>query len=279
MIVLQPRSLHEALQMKDNNHNAIPVAGGTDLFVCWPQKLKSHNCTYLDLGGISDLRNIILNDNHLIVGAGVTFWDIIKSQEIASEYQILRNAAKQVGSIQIQTRGTWAGNIANGSPAADGVAALMACDASVVLESVSGKRIIPLCDYCTGYKTSVAEPNEIIKEIRVPRIPCCFNRFVKVGARNALTITKTGMAVTVVGNTCKVVAISMSPTVCRCPSIENVIQSNVAINTPSDFYQAISDDLNPIDDIRSTARYRRTVFATVLYSIVDEMRQHLTEQC
>jgi len=277
MIVLQPKSSQEAFHMKDVERDAIPIAGGTDLFVKWPHKTKAQNSTYLDLSGIPDLHYITLEDNYLAMGARATFWDCLKSQVIGSEFQILKDAAKQVGSIQVQTRGTWAGNIANGSPAADGVAALMACDARVVLASVNGKRSFPLCDYYTGYKTSVAEPNEIIIEIHIPNVRYNYSRFVKVGARNALTITKTGMAVTVDDTKCRVVAISMSPAVCRCPSIERVIQSDEEIDTPADLYTAVSKDLNPIDDIRSTAHYRKTVFSAILYSMLNDIRKHLME--
>src|SRR5262245_1559165 len=136
MRILTPANLHEALQLSAEHVPAlIPMAGCTDLLVFWPTRIEAHDRDYLDLSALQELRTIRWSDESLEIGALTTYWDVIRDPRIAREFPMLIEAARQVGAIQIQTRGTWAGNIANASPAADGVPALMAYDAAVVLQS------------------------------------------------------------------------------------------------------------------------------------------------
>jgi CO/xanthine dehydrogenase FAD-binding subunit len=194
-----------------------------------------------------------------------TYWDIIQDPLAQSEAPLLVEAAKQVGAIQIQTRGTWAGNIVNASPAADGVAVLMAYDATVELQSLEGIEEHPLSDFYLGYKSMLRAPDQLLTRIRVPRRSYSFQMFEKVGARAAQAITKVGVAVTRRGHDWRVVANSVAPTVCRCPTVEAFLASGQPATSPEAFSSPLGEDVAPIDDLRSTAHYRRTVLARLLY--------------
>jgi CO/xanthine dehydrogenase FAD-binding subunit len=265
MSILLPETISEACHLLATHHGAIPVAGGTDLFVHWPQKIEDRGKTFLDLSGIEELKGHRWTGDELILGALSTFWDIIKDLRAQIELPLLLGAARQVGAIQIQTRGTWAGNIMNASPAADGVAVLMAYDAVVRLQSQAGTEEIPLSEFYLGYKAMRRDPGQVLTEIRVPRRGYDFQMFEKVGARAAQAITKVGVAVTRRGEEWRVVANSVAPTVCRCPTLESFLATGQPVRGPHDLVVPLRDDVAPIDDIRSTARYRETVLARLLY--------------
>jgi CO/xanthine dehydrogenase FAD-binding subunit len=173
-----------------------------------------------------------------------------------------------VGAIQIQSRGTWAGNVANGSPAADGVPVLMAYDAVVILASAGGRREIPLDAYYTGYRASVRRADELIVAIRIPRRSHSRERFVKVGPRRAQAIAKVGLAVARSATGWRVVAASVAPTVRRGPAVERFLDEGARPRGPEDFDAPLRSDVAPIDDLRSTAVYRTRVLARVLFDAV-----------
>ncbi len=246
----------------------IPLAGATDLLVHWPTNLDAHDRSYLDLSAISDLRAVHWTSDTLTLGALTTYWDTIRDARITSEFPLLVAAARTVGAIQIQSRGTWAGNIANASPAADGVPALMALDAVVILTSRVGDERVPLSDYYLGYKKMRRRPDQLITAIEIPRRATSFSVFEKVGARCAQAITKVGLAIARSVQGWRVAANSVAPTVVRCRTIEALLDSGAPISSPAGFLTAARQDVTPIDDIRSTAEYRETVLCRVLYHAV-----------
>jgi len=266
--VIRPATFDEALAAKAADPDAVPVAGGTDLWVHWPANLAGRERTYLDLSGVPELKELATGDDELVIGAGATYWDVLCDDTCARAFPLLGQAARQVGAVQIQTRGTWAGNIANGSPAADGAGVLMAYDADVVLASARGERRVSLGEFYTGYRETIAAPDELIRSIRLPRRSYEFQRFEKVGSRRAQTIAKVGAAVTVAGGAWRVVAVSLAPTIRRCPALEGILSSGRALSGPEDLLAAVDADVTPIDDLRSTAAYRRNVFARILYAMV-----------
>ncbi len=273
MRVLTPTSLLEACAMMDTGNAAAPtpIAGGTDLFVHWPGNLPAHDKTYLDLSRVAELRGIRWTDTHLELGALSTYWDTIRDPEIAKHFPLLIGAARTVGAIQIQSRGTWAGNIVNASPAADGVPALMALDASVILvgNSANGsidREEVMLNDFYLGYKQMRKRPDQIIDRIRIPRRATCIHIFEKVGARRAQAITKVGAAIThFEASGWRIVANSVAPTIRRCRAVEHLLDTKQPITSPLDLGAALAQDISPIDDIRSTAHYRQRVLARILY--------------
>lgn len=264
MRVLLPDTLEEAYGMLAAAP-LIPVAGGTDLLAHWPGDHDAHKRAYLDLSGVSDLRFMHWGDEALTLGGLTTYSDTIWDSRVVEEFPLLADAGGQVGSIQIQARGTWAGNIANGSPAADGVPVLMAYDAVVLLGSAEGDQEVLLSDFYLGYKEMRLRAHQLIRAIRLPRQAYDFQRFVKVGGRNAQAITKIGVALTRSEERWRVVVNSMAPTVRRCPALEAILEEARPVSCPEDLLSAIREDLAPIDDMRSTAAYRERTLARVLY--------------
>ena len=199
MNVLFPTTLGQACELlsaKSAGGEVVPLAGATDLLVHWPSRQVEHDRTYLDLSGIAEIGRMSWSDRALTLGAMTTYWDVILDKRAAEEFPLLIDAARQIGAVQIQSRGTWAGNIANGSPAADGVPVLLAYDASVTLVSKAGMRTVPLSEYYLGYRKSVRRPEELISAVTIPRRAYDFAVFHKVGPRRAQAISKVGVAIT-----------------------------------------------------------------------------------
>jgi len=263
--VLLPDTLPQALELLSQNGDAVPMAGGTDLMVHWHVRPEAHQHTFVDLSRLEALKPLSWTADMLVLGGLTTYWDVIRDERTREEFPLLVDAARQVGAIQIQARGTWAGNIVNASPAADGVPVLMAYDAVVVLESRRGREQVPLDRFYSGYKQMRRRPDELIVAIHVPRRRYSYQVFEKVGSRRAQAIAKVGLAVTRSDAGWRVVAASVAPTIRRCPTVERLLETGAAVASPSDLLPAIAQDVAPIDDIRSTAHYRTLVMARLLY--------------
>ena len=259
--------------MADSAPPPTPIAGGTDLLVSWHHRLKD-DLALLDLSLLPELRAFRLTDEFLEFGGSTTYWQVIESADVSQAFPLLAQAARQVGAIQIQTRGTWAGNIANASPAADGVPVMMAYDAVVVLQSRDGTVEVPLDQYYTGYKQSVRRPEQLIRAIRMPRRererPREFEWFHKVGARSAQAIAKVGVAMVKDAHGWRVAANSVAPFVCRCRALEAALDAGQTFRSPDEIADILSADISPIDDLRSTARYREAVLSRLIYFRLDE---------
>lgn len=272
MEVATPHTLSEALRRIGEAPSWTPIAGGTDLFVHWPARPKQ-DLRLLDLSRLrDDLGAVRLTQDALELGALATYWDVISSAPVREAFPLLATAARQVGAIQIQTRGTWAGNVGNGSPAADGVLAMLAYDAVVVLQSASSRREVPLRAYWTGYKQSARRPDELIVAIRMPRRARAIEWFHKVGARSAQTITKVGVAVVRDDEGWRVCANSMAPFVCRCRHFEEALSTGRAFSMPGEVREVLNRDLSPIDDMRSTAAYRMNVLSRLVFAWMQDGR-------
>ncbi len=265
MNVLLPDTLPQALELLSQNGDAVPMAGGTDLMVHWHVRPEAHQHTFVDLSRLEALKPLSWTADMLVLGGLTTYWDVIRDERTREEFPLLVDAARQVGAIQIQARGTWAGNIVNASPAADGVPVLMAYDGIVVLESRRGREQVPLDRFYSGYKQMRRRPDELIVAIHVPRRRYSYQVFEKVGSRRAQAIAKVGLAVTRSDAGWRVVAASVAPTIRRCPTVERLLETGAAVASPSDLLPAIAQDVAPIDDIRSTAHYRTRVMARLLY--------------
>jgi len=263
--VLLPDTLPQALELLSQNGDAVPMAGGTDLMVHWHVRPEAHQHTFVDLSRLEALKPLSWTADMLVLGGLTTYWDVIRDERTREEFPLLVDAARQVGAIQIQARGTWAGNIVNASPAADGVPVLMAYDGIVVLESRRGREQVPLDRFYSGYKQMRRRPDELIVAIHVPRRRYSYQVFEKVGSRRAQAIAKVGLAVTRSDAGWRVVAASVAPTIRRCPTVERLLETGAAVASPSDLLPAIAQDVAPIDDIRSTAHYRTRVMARLLY--------------
>jgi len=264
--LLSPGSLRDALRMLDVEGPLVPMAGCTDLYVALNFGTL-HGTKFLNLWGLDELRRIAVRDDVLSIGALCTYTGIIRSRIVQSRLPMLVAAAREVGGVQIQNRGTIGGNIANASPAGDTLPVLAAADAVVAVKSAAGERRIRLAEFYTGYRTSVLAANELIVGVEIPRI---LGRqwFRKVGTRAAQSISKVVMAAVDGGRgpggqrrAPRIAIGSVAPTVVRLPRTEAALASGASID---DAQGILLDEIAPIDDVRSTAEYRRRVAANLL---------------
>ena len=256
--LLQPKSLGDALKMLRDEGPLVPMAGCTDLYVSLNfGTLKETR--FLDLWRLSALRRIEMRGGLLSIGALATHTDLIRSPLVRSRLPMLAAAAREVGGVQIQNRGTIGGNVANASPAGDTLPVLAAADAVVVLKRAGDVRRIPFTAFYTGYRQTVRRPDELIVafEIAAIRGTQCFR---KVGTRAAQAISKVVLA-TVVGDRPRIALGSVGPTVLRATRTEAALAAGASVE---DAQQTLVAEIAPIDDIRSTAEYRRRVAANLL---------------
>ena len=256
--LVRPHSLDEALQLVSEDPALVPIAGCTDVFVAL--NAGTHGGTrFIDLWPLEELREIGIRNGAVSVGALVTHTMVQESPLITSRLPILAAACREIGGIQIQRRGTIGGNVANGSPAGDTLPVLAAAEAVVVLRSVSGERRVPFTSFFTGYRKSVRRADELIVGFELPPVehPQWFR---KVGTRAAQAISK--IVIAVVGKDRPRIALgSVASTVVRCPRTESALASGASVEDAS---RTLEAEIQPIDDIRSTAEYRRRVAGNLL---------------
>jgi Aerobic-type carbon monoxide dehydrogenase, middle subunit CoxM/CutM homologs len=190
--LLQPRSLADALKMLRDEGPLVPMAGCTDLFVSLNfGTLK--DTRFLNLWTLDALRTIEMRNDLLVIGALATHSDLIRSPLVRRRIPMLAAAAREVGGVQIQNRGTLGGNVANASPAGDTLPVLSAAEAVVVLRNAGASRRVPFAAFYTGYRQSVRRPDELIVGFEIPAIGG-EQWFRKVGTRAAQAISKVVVA-------------------------------------------------------------------------------------
>ena len=245
-------TLDDALAIMRSEHR-VPIAGGTDVYVGLNFGTV-HARRFLDLWPLDELRAISVADDRLVLGALVTYTAMIASPVVRERLPMLVEAARQVGGVQIQNRGTVGGNVANGSPAGDSLPVLAAADAVVVLRSLDTERRVPLTAFYTGYRASVMRADELIVAIEIPRV-AGVQWFRKVGTRAAQAISKVVVAA-VRGGTSRIAVGSIAPTVVRLTGTERAPAAGVPVD---EAMAALRAEVRPIDDLRSTAEYRKRV--------------------
>lgn len=276
-----PSTLEQALvRMSDTSVRWRPMAGGTDLMVLYEAgKLPVGN--YLDLSRISELSKIEVTPHFVHIGATVTYTDIRNNSVLQAEFPALCEAAAMTGSIAIQNRGTLGGNIMNGSPAADSPPVLMVLNTELDLISTSGARTVRYVDFHTGYKSNLAQPNELLRSIRLSRTHRPkFVYFRKVGTRKAQAISKLCFCGAVYpaelgSHRIRIALGSVAPTVIRCSATENALRGfNGDPEQMMSARSTLERELTPITDIRSTDEYRRTVAGNILVEFLRQSGVH-----
>ena len=255
----RPKTIHDALGMLADDPELVPIAGATDLYVALNfGTLKGSR--FLDVTPLARLTKIRVADGMLQIGAVATFTDIIASRDAQKWIPMLIEAAKQIGGQQIQNRGTIGGNIANASPAGDSLPVLAAADAVVLLRNEKEARRVKFTEFYTGYRQSVRRPDELILAIEIPkqRGPQWFR---KVGTRAAQAISKIVMAGVRDPKGPRIALGSVAATTIRVPNTEAALKSGKTIDQAVAVFEK---EISPIDDIRSTAEYRRTVASNLL---------------
>ena len=250
-------TLDEALLLL-RNESLVPIAGATDLYVGLNfGTLKARR--FLDITSLEELRGISEQGERLVIGAATTFTTIMQSPLVRERLPILVEAASQIGGVQIQNRGTLGGNIANGSPAGDSLPVLAVADAVLQLRSARGTRRVPFNNFYTGYRQSVLRADELIVAVEIPLLEGR-QWFRKVGTRAAQAISKLVMA-GVRAPVPRLALGSVAATTVRLPRTEAALGSGATIDEAASILES---EIAPIDDIRSTADYRRRVAANLL---------------
>jgi xanthine dehydrogenase small subunit len=265
--LFEPKSLTDALRMLRDEGPLVPMAGCTDLYV----SLNFGTLTdtrFLNLWRLDSLRSIAVRGDTLAIGALATHTDIIRSPLVRKRVPMLAAACREIGGVQIQNRGTLGGNVANGSPAGDTLPVLAAADATVVLQSAGGTRRVPFNAFYTGYRRSVMRSDELIIGVELPRLRGQ-QWFRKVGTRAAQAISKIVMAgVGPVGNGAPRIALgSVAPTVVRARKTEAALAAGSSV---AEARRTLESEIAPIDDVRSTADYRRRVAANLLVRFLND---------
>jgi CO/xanthine dehydrogenase FAD-binding subunit len=254
------------------------LAGGTDLMVLFEAGKLTHT-HYLSLWHLDELRGIAVGPDEVVVGALSTYTDVLEHPLMRDEFPLLCRAASETGGVATQNRGTIGGNIANASPAADTPPALIVYDASLELVSIRGARILRYEDFHTGYKKMDLRVDELIRSIRLPRSSVRHvQSYRKVGTRRAQAISKVCFAGTLSFDSGAVADArfafgSVAPTVVRARAAEAAVKGR-ALDPPTiaAAREALTMDIAPIDDVRSTERYRRHVAQALLEEFLASAR-------
>lgn len=256
--LIEPRSLRHALDVLRDGRPVVPVAGCTDVYVALNAS-PPPGTRFLDIWNLDELRGIAVRGGLLWIGALTTYSELIASAAVRRRAPMLAAAAREIGSVQIQNRGTIGGNIANASPAGDSLPVLAALDAVVVLRCADGERRVPLTAFYTGYRQSVMRGDELVASIELPRVEGR-QWFRKVGTRAAQAISKVALAA-VRAERPRVALGSVAPTVVRAYRTEAALADGASIE---DARAILMTEISPIDDLRSTAEYRRRVAGNLL---------------
>jgi CO/xanthine dehydrogenase FAD-binding subunit len=239
--VLTPRSLEEALALKAERPDAMPIQGGTDVMVELNFD-RARPPALLNLNEVAELRGWSRENGTLRLGSGLTYTE---AMELREPLRALAEASRTVGGPQIRNRGTIGGNLGTASPAGDALPPLLVYGAEVELASRRGERTMPLRDFIVGPKRTTLEADELILGVRLP-VPGPRQTFMKVGPRNAMVIAVVSLALLVDGKEARASFGSAGP-----------VPGLVAAPVDDDLPERVAEAASPIDDVRGTARYRR----------------------
>jgi len=266
---INPKSLVEALEyLNQYGKEAKIIAGGTDLLVqLRNEDDKLAGVKYLvSIDSLSDLRQIKIYEDYISIGTLVNHAEIASSKLILDKVHFLSEAASMIGSPQIRNRGTIGGNLVNASPAADMAVPLLILDAIIKIESLREKREVKLKDFFLGQGKTVLQDDEMIVEIKFEKSDLNKNGyFIKLGQRNAMTIAIASIAVNLEVRQNKIIRIrvaagSVAPIPIRLTVVEEFLK-NKEINNKllEEAINKVSEEVNPISDIRASTEYRRYV--------------------
>jgi CO/xanthine dehydrogenase FAD-binding subunit len=244
--VLTPRSLDEALELKSEHPDAVPIEGGTDVMVELNFD-RGRPPAILNLNEVAELKGWSRDDGALRLGAGLTYTEV--RRELREELPALAEASRTVGSPQIQNRGTLGGNLGTSSPAGDALPPLLVEDAEVELASRRGVRRLSVKDFIVGPKRNALEQDELIVAVLI-RPSGAPQTFMKIGPRNAMVIAVCSLALAADRERGELRASfgSAGP-------VPGLVTA--PIDEHDSFAEQVAEAASPIDDVRGTAAYRR----------------------
>src|SRR5438445_10079148 len=255
----------------------LPIAGGTDVMVLYSAgKLPNRNL--LNIWNIPELRQIEVFPDRIRIGAACTYTALRQHEIVSREFPLLATAASWTGGIANQNRGTLGGNIANASPAADSLPALLVYDAEVTLISVRGERRVAYRNFHTDYKQTALAADELIRDISLPRR---FSGYIsharKVGARNAQAISNVCLAALgqISNGTIRDVRLAMGSVapipLCLTKTERALLGKQIEPSLIDSARRTVAKEISPIDDIRSTARYRAAVAGNLVAEFLEKL--------
>ena len=267
-LYLRPKTLDEAvvqLQMP----GVQVLSGGTDFYPALGDRLPRGNV--VDISALGEIRGISHEPEYVRIG-GLTTWSDVIRAPLPRCLDALKAAAREVGAVQIQNRGTVAGNLCNASPAADGVPPLLALDAEVELASATGSRRMPLTEFIAGNRKTLRRPDEILAAVLVPRrMENAASAFLKLGARRYLVISISMVAVVVQSDDVGCVAeahIAVGSCSAKAQRLFKLENDLIGLPLNAVVGAAVQPEhlspLSPIDDVRATAEYRRDASLTLV---------------
>ena len=276
--MVAPASLRAVVSLLANEPGAwLPIAGGTDVMVQYAAgKLPSRKL--VSIWNLPELRRIEVTAGEIRIGAGCTYTDLARHEIVDREFALLRSAARWTGGVANQNRGTIGGNIVNASPAADSLPALLVYDTELILASIRGDRRVSYLGFHTGYKTTLLAPDELVLAVCLPRrFAGYFSHARKVGARNAQAISKVciaalGRMADGVVEDVHIALGSVAPVPLRLTRTEQIVRgkkihSDVLLRTR----ESVAAEIRPIDDIRSTVRYRAAVAGNLVAEFLNRL--------
>jgi len=243
--VLTPSSLPEALRLKAERPDAVPIQGGTDVMVDLNFD-RARPAALLNLNEVEELRGWSRENGTVWLGSGLTYTEAME-RPLAEALPALAEAARTVGGPQIRNRGTIGGNLGTSSPAGDALPPLLVCDAEVKVANSRGERVVPLHEFVVGPKRNVLAEDELILGVSVD-VSESRQTFMKVGPRNAMVIAVVSLAVRVDGENLRAAFGSAGP-------VPTLVRAELA--DADSFPQRVAEAASPIDDVRGTAAYRR----------------------
>jgi len=259
---LRPRDLDEAVTARAAHPDWMVLAGGTDLMVNANHRVVPAGI--VDLWRLAELCFVHVGDA-ITIGAGTTWSEVEHHPAIRERLAPLALSAREIGALQIQARGTLGGNVGTSSPVGDSLPALLALDAELEVASVRGRRRVPYREWCTGYRTTKLAPDELIVAAHVP-IPDAATRTTwrKVGTRRAQSISKVmgAAAITLDGDTVVSARVALGAVAnrpIRIAAVEDAVKGQRLGQAADAARAALRTAIQPIDDVRSTATYRREV--------------------
>jgi xanthine dehydrogenase small subunit len=269
---LRPASLAEAVAMRADHPDWLVLAGATDAMVNAPHRPVPAGI--IDVWALPALVGVRADAGSLVIGAATPWRTIQQDAGVLGSIPILAAAAREIGALQIQVRGTIGGNVATSSPVGDSLPVLLALDAVVELASVRGRRDVPYRDFCVGYRKTAVAADELIAAVHVP-MPAAGTRLFwrKVGTRRAQSISKVMAAAAirldgdiVVSARLAIGAVADRPI--RALAAEAAVVGQQVAVAADGAAAAVLSSIRPIDDIRSTAEYRLEVAANLVRRFV-----------
>jgi xanthine dehydrogenase small subunit len=272
----QPKTLDHALQLLGRHPHTTIIAGGTDVFPAKATRAgwgTTHHPDVLDISRINFHRGVATHATHWSISPLTTWTDVIRA-DLPPLFDGLKFAAREIGGVQIQNRGTIVGNLCNASPAADGVPPLLTLDTEVEIESHAGTRSVPMASFIDGYRLTALAPNEMVIGLRIPK-QLGSGYFLKLGARKYL-----------------VISIAMVAGVFECDAAGIISSARVAVGACSAVALRLTSlerdligkrpsgalahavhlaDLSPLDDIRASADYRRAAALQLVRDMLDQV--------